>query len=33
MRILELEKVDGVIAFDLDCRTSAGGTRMVPDGR
>ena len=31
MRILDLQKVDGVIAFDLDCRTSAGGTRMVPD--
>lgn len=31
MRILELETVDGVIAFDLDCPTSGGGTRLAPD--
>lgn len=31
MRILELTSVDGFIAFDLDCRISAGGTRMAPD--
>jgi glutamate dehydrogenase/leucine dehydrogenase len=31
MRILKLETVDGVIAFDLDCPTSGGGTRMAPD--
>jgi glutamate dehydrogenase (NAD(P)+) len=31
MRILHLETVDGVIAFDLECPTSGGGTRMAPD--
>ena len=31
MRILELKAVDGFIVFDLDCPTSAGGTRMAPD--
>ncbi|MGP3931240.1 Glu/Leu/Phe/Val dehydrogenase dimerization domain-containing protein [Nonomuraea sp. KM88] len=31
MRIVELASVDGCIAFDLDCPTSAGGTRLAPD--
>lgn len=31
MRILELTTVDGFVAFDLDCPTSGGGTRMAPD--
>ncbi|MGH9211214.1 MAG: Glu/Leu/Phe/Val dehydrogenase dimerization domain-containing protein [Acidimicrobiales bacterium] len=31
MRIVELEKVDGEIVFDLECQTSGGGTRMAPD--
>jgi glutamate dehydrogenase (NAD(P)+) len=31
MRIVELASVDGYIAFDLDCPTSAGGTRLAPD--
>ncbi|MGR6921933.1 Glu/Leu/Phe/Val dehydrogenase dimerization domain-containing protein [[Actinomadura] parvosata] len=31
MRIVELVSVDGYVAFDLDCPTSAGGTRLAPD--
>ncbi|SDK61634.1 glutamate dehydrogenase (NAD(P)+)/glutamate dehydrogenase (NADP+) [Nonomuraea maritima] len=31
MRIVELASVEGHIAFDLDCPTSAGGTRLAPD--
>ncbi|MEU6717308.1 Glu/Leu/Phe/Val dehydrogenase dimerization domain-containing protein [Nonomuraea sp. NPDC046802] len=31
MRFVELASVDGYIAFDLDCPTSAGGTRLAPD--
>jgi glutamate dehydrogenase (NAD(P)+) len=31
MRMLELERVDGEIVFDLECPTSGGGTRMAPD--
>ncbi|MEV0168730.1 Glu/Leu/Phe/Val dehydrogenase dimerization domain-containing protein [Nonomuraea fuscirosea] len=31
MRIVELASVDGYIAFDLECPTSAGGTRLAPD--
>lgn len=31
MRILELKTVDAVIAFDLECPTSGGGTRMAAD--
>ncbi|NUS07405.1 MAG: Glu/Leu/Phe/Val dehydrogenase [Nonomuraea sp.] len=31
MRIMELDSVDGCVAFDLDCPVSAGGTRLAPD--
>lgn len=31
MRIMELTSVPGFVAFDLDCPTSAGGTRRAPD--
>jgi len=31
MRIMELKTVPGFVAFDLDCPTSAGGTRRAPD--
>lgn len=31
MRIIELTSVTGFIAFDLDCPTSGGGTRLAPD--
>lgn len=31
MRIMELSTVPGFVAFDLDCPTSAGGTRRAPD--
>ncbi|WP_188197182.1 Glu/Leu/Phe/Val dehydrogenase [Nonomuraea sp. SYSU D8015] len=31
MRFVELVSVDGFVAFDLDCPTSAGGTRLAPD--
>jgi len=31
MKTLRLETVDAYIAFDFDCPTSAGGTRMAPD--
>ncbi|MGW0810454.1 Glu/Leu/Phe/Val dehydrogenase dimerization domain-containing protein [Nonomuraea sp. NPDC002799] len=31
MKIMELTSVDGFVAFDIDCPTSAGGTRLAPD--
>jgi len=31
MRILKLKTVDAYLAFDLECPTSAGGTRLAPD--
>jgi glutamate dehydrogenase (NAD(P)+) len=31
MRTLRLKTVDAYIAFDFDCPTSAGGTRLAPD--
>jgi len=31
VRVLRLETVDAMIAFDLDCPISAGGTRLAPD--
>jgi glutamate dehydrogenase/leucine dehydrogenase len=31
MKVVELTSVDGFVAFDLDCETSAGGTRLAPD--
>jgi glutamate dehydrogenase/leucine dehydrogenase len=31
MKTLRLKTVDAYVAFDLDCPTSAGGTRLAPD--
>src|SRR2546428_9311335 len=31
MKTLRLKTVDAYIAFDFDCPTSAGGTRLAPD--
>jgi glutamate dehydrogenase/leucine dehydrogenase len=31
MKVVELTSVDGFVAFDIDCPTSAGGTRLAPD--
>lgn len=31
MRTVRLQTVDAFVAFDLDCPTSAGGTRLAPD--
>lgn len=31
MKVLRLRTVDALIAFDLDCPISAGGTRLAPD--
>src|SRR5258707_13438141 len=31
MRTLKLKTVDAYVAFDLECPTSAGGTRLAPD--
>lgn len=31
MKTLHLKTVDAYVAFDLDCPTSAGGTRLAPD--
>src|SRR5256886_17166988 len=31
MRTLKLKTVDAFVAFDLECPTSAGGTRLAPD--
>ncbi|MFC4111684.1 Glu/Leu/Phe/Val dehydrogenase dimerization domain-containing protein [Nonomuraea zeae] len=31
MKVVELTSVDGFVAFDMDCATSAGGTRLAPD--
>src|SRR5438445_3495635 len=31
MKTLRLKTVDAYVAFDFDCPTSAGGTRLAPD--
>jgi glutamate dehydrogenase/leucine dehydrogenase len=31
VKTVHLKTVDAFVAFDLDCRTSAGGTRLAPD--
>jgi len=31
MKTVRLQTVDALVAFDLDCPTSAGGTRLAPD--
>lgn len=31
MKTVRLQSTDGLVAFDLDCPTSAGGTRLAPD--
>ena len=31
MKTLRLKTVDAFVAFDFDCPTSAGGTRLAPD--
>ncbi|MDR0358290.1 MAG: hypothetical protein LBJ87_02335, partial [bacterium] len=31
MRVQRLQTVDAMIAFDFECPTSAGGTRLAPD--
>src|SRR5215831_15694825 len=31
MRTLKLKTVDAYVAFDFECPTSAGGTRLAPD--
>src|SRR5438128_1194507 len=31
MKTVRLKTVDAFVAFDLDCQTSAGGTRLAPD--
>jgi len=31
VKTIRLKSIDGFVAFDLDCPTSAGGTRLAPD--